>query len=626
MKKFFLIVVCAIVPLLSFAIAPVVSNVSFHQRTDGSRMIDIMYDLSDGEGDHCSITLELSSDDGGSFGVHPGLQNLTGDIGENIAPGIGKHIVWNAGAEAFLLDGNLYRFKVLAEDGTVSDIPENFLFVDGGTYVMGRSVGIGNQDEVPVHTVSLSPFMIGEYEISQSQWSEIMGEIPETEYEFGPNYPVFNVSWYSILVYCNLRSLAEGLEPVYRINASSDPAVWGVIPVTDNPQWNAVTCDLLANGYRLPTEAEWEFAARSRTNNPDYVYSGGNELAPLAWFVGNSDLRGVKPIGLKNPNALGLHDMSGNISEFCWDWYDSYWNITQLDPPGPQEGSQRIVRGGNWQDQAYGCRVVKRSAFVPYAGNRFIGFRLCRSKSNMARVGGGTFNNGVANVTLSGFLLSKYEVTQSSYTSIMGINPSHTYGTGAAYPVYFVSWFNAIEYCNRLSLLHGLTPCYTYGAWETNPDNWSPGWDEEDVNHTGIHCNWNANGYRLPTEMEWMFAARGGTLSHDYIYSGSDTYNEVAWCYYNSDGLAHLVATKAPNELGLYDMSGNEFEWLWDIYQEYPTTPQTNPHGAANGSSRILRGGAWTSYNIYCTVAHRNWDMPTDKDRKIGFRIARNAP
>lgn len=128
--------------------------------------------------------------------------------------------------------------------------------------------------------------------------------------------------------------------------------------------------------------------------------------------------------------------------------------------------------------------------------------------SNWAFVQGGTFYNGTSDVTVSSFYIDKYELTQAAYQAVMGVNPSYFAGVTNG-PVEQVSWFNAIEYCNRRSMQEGLTPCYSYSTYGTNPDNWPSGWNGNPSNHTDVSCNWTANGYRLPTEMEWMFAARG---------------------------------------------------------------------------------------------------------------------
>ncbi len=242
---------------------------------------------------------------------------------------------------------------------------------------------------------------------------------------------------------------------------------------------------------------------------------------------------------------------------------------------------------------------------------------------DMATVEAGSFFNGTANVNISSFLIDKLEVSQNHYNAVMAANmkldPSKS-----IYPVYYVSWFNAIEYCNRRSILEGREACYAYSGHGTNPDDWPTGWDNEGSHHNNISCDWDADGYRLPTEMEWMYAARGGNISQNYIYSGSDDVNEVAWCDTNSGYSVHPVGQKSPNELGIRDMSGNVWEWCWDIFGAYPSTDQTDPHGPANGEQRVLRGGSWYSSPIFCTVGARYSYYPSFyQGASIGFRCCR---
>ncbi|MDD4309834.1 MAG: SUMF1/EgtB/PvdO family nonheme iron enzyme [Candidatus Cloacimonetes bacterium] len=249
--------------------------------------------------------------------------------------------------------------------------------------------------------------------------------------------------------------------------------------------------------------------------------------------------------------------------------------------------------------------------------------------ANFVFVEGGTFNNGTSDVTLSSFYIDKYELTQADYQAVMGTNPATGYGVGSNYPIYYVSWFNAIEYCNRRSLQEGLTPCYSYSTFGTNPDSWSTGWNTSDANHTNVNCNWTANGYRLPTEMEWMFAARGGNLTHNYTYSGSNDLNAVGryWDNWGSaNNSTNTVGGLAANELGIFDMSGNVWEWTWDIYGSYPSGSQNNPTGASSGSYRVGRGGSWFNFATDCTVSGRSSDYATSTYYDIGFRCVRVSP
>lgn len=188
---------------------------------------------------------------------------------------------------------------------------------------------------------------------------------------------------------------------------------------------------------------------------------------------------------------------------------------------------------------------------------------------NFVFVKGGRFDNGYADIKISSFFLAKHALSQADYEAVMGINPAFDHGVGSNFPVYYVTWFNAIEYCNRRSLREGLTPCYSYRSYGTDPDVWPGNWDHNTYANLNVFCDWKVNGYRLPTEMEWMFAARGGRQSQNFIYSGSDDLDQVGWYLDNwgaENEAIHSSGAKLPNELGLYDLSGNLWELVWDIH------------------------------------------------------------
>jgi len=255
------------------------------------------------------------------------------------------------------------------------------VYIPGGTFTMGRTSGDGGSDELPTHSVTLNSFYIGKYEVTQAEYSQYMqpGSSWTSGNGLGGNYPAYFVSWYEILKYCNLRSMAEGLTPVYTISGSTNPANWGAIPTSNNATWNAAICNWSANGYRLPTEAEWEYAARGATNTPDCLYSGSDDINAVAWYSGNNTPNRSKPVGSKAPNGLGIYDMSGNLWEWCWDWHGNYSSNTQTNPTGPASGSYRVLRGGGWNISAGRCRVAVRDGSRPYGSGGFVGFRLCRA-------------------------------------------------------------------------------------------------------------------------------------------------------------------------------------------------------------------------------------------------------
>ena len=298
----------------------------------------------------------------------PGLQS-------GVAPGKDLQLFWNPTLEGADIGNWQFRF----------DAKKNpWVLVEGGTFTMGDTRGEGFSDELPTHSVTLNSFYIGKYEVTQAEYAQYMQ--PSSSWSsddgLGANYPAYYVSWYAILKYCNLRSMAEGLTPVYSISGSTDPAIWGNVPTSsNNATWDAAICNWNANGYRLPTEAEWEYAARGATNTPDYLYSGSDDINTVAWYDGNNSPYGSKPFGTKAPNGLGLYDMSGNVWEWCWDWYGSsyYSSSPSSNPTGPASGSNRVLRGGGWGNGAYYCRVALRYYNAPYSSYYNIGFRLCRA-------------------------------------------------------------------------------------------------------------------------------------------------------------------------------------------------------------------------------------------------------
>jgi len=186
-------------------------------------------------------------------------------------------------------------------------------------------------------------------------------------------------------------------------------------------------------------------------------------------------------------------------------------------------------------------------------------------------------------VTISSFYIGKYEATQAQWKAIMGNNPSNFRDDNL--PVENVSWNEVQKFISKLNALTG-------------------------------------KQYRLPTEAEWEFACRGGTHSAQYKYSGSNTVNDVAWHVYNSEDKTHAVGTKLPNELGIYDMSGNVYEWCNDWFGDYSSDAQNNPKGTASGTFRVGRGGSWSDFPERSRVSYRIIGMPDDHDNAIGFRLA----
>ncbi|GAB6120551.1 SUMF1/EgtB/PvdO family nonheme iron enzyme [Dysgonomonas termitidis] len=249
-----------------------------------------------------------------------------------------------------------------ALDSQVTDVPPHpsepeMVYVQGGTFWMGCTPEQGNdcdENESPLHSVTLSDFYIGKYEITQKQWRLIMGTNVKQQrdkananlkiYGEGDNYPMYYVSW------------AEVQEFIQRLNAATGKA------------------------YRLPTEAEWEYAARGGSRSRGYKYSGSDTAGEVAWYNDNSGDK-THPVGTKQANELGIYDMSGNVWEWCSDWYGIYPASAQTNPAGASGGSYRVYRGGSWYSIARSVRVPYRYNISP--GYRYLnlGFRLaCSSR------------------------------------------------------------------------------------------------------------------------------------------------------------------------------------------------------------------------------------------------------
>ena len=490
---------------------------------------------------------------------------------------------------------------------TVNGVSFTMVAVEGGTFTMGATKVQGNDasyDEKPSHQVTLSGYSIGQTEVTQELWQTVMGSNPSS-ITGDLHRPVENVSW------------DDCQEFITKLN------------------------QLTGKTFRLPTEAEWEYAARGGNKSQGYKYSGSNTIDDVAWYASNAS----HPVGTKAPNELGLYDMSGNVYEWCYDWYgeEYYRSSPSNNPTGPSSGVSRVNRGGCWSYTAKFCRVTGRNG--KFAENRYnyLGLRLAWSQKRgdlngdgqvdvtdvgmlidmvlgklpsdddpatqtftvngvsfkMIAVKGGTFTMGATaeqgsdaesdenpahQVTLSDYSIGATEVTQELWQAVMGSNPSYFTGD-LQRPVEEVSWNTCQQFITKLNQLTG-------------------------------------KNFRLPTEAEWEYAARGGNKSQGFKYSGSNNIGDVAWYKNNNNDETHPVGTKAPNELGLYDMSGNVWEWCQDWYDSYSSNAQTNPTGPASGSELVYRGGGWSGLAGYCRVSNRSCDGAVFRSNDRGLRLA----
>jgi formylglycine-generating enzyme required for sulfatase activity len=256
---------------------------------------------------------------------------------------------------------------------------EGMVWIEGGTFTMGSPANEPDRDtDETQHSVTLTGFYMGKYPVTQAQYQEVTGtnpsrfKTPVSPETSTANRPVELVTWYDAVEFCNKLSQNEGLTPVYTIT--------GRAPANGYPIYNAtVTANWSANGYRLPTEAQWEYACRAGTTT---AYNTGATVSDhTGWYDLNSGDR-THSVGEKPANAWGLYDMHGNVMEWCWDWYGYYASDAQTDPSGAGYGTNRVMRGGSWCNFGVRLRSALRLFYAPYDRDDFVGFRLVRPNTN----------------------------------------------------------------------------------------------------------------------------------------------------------------------------------------------------------------------------------------------------
>ena len=500
-----------------------------------------------------------------------------------------------------------------------NSIGMKMVFIPHGTFKMGSppSEQKRNADEVQ-HEVTISrDFYLGAYEVTQSQYKRIMGSNPSrfqgVVCDFNEELPVESVRWEDALDFCNKLNQTE-------------------------PH------DLFGRVYRLPTEAEWEYACRAATQS---TYSFGTDKALLseyAWYEDNGANR-IHTVGLKEPNPWGLYDMYGNVWEWCFDYGWAYVNSAVKDPAGPAYGDTHVLRGGSWRQNANQCRSAGQRGNLGRIGLNSCGFRVVlgfpvtpfnvgtpaekmtveesiESNQIINSIGmrftlipKGTFMMGspdgelersddetLHEVTISrDYYFGIHEVTQDQYLKITGVNPSffqgfRIRGSSMNHPVEEVSWKDAVEFCKQLSEL------------------------PEEIKAGRV--------YRLPTEAEWEYACRAGTKTAFSFEEKGDLlatylwYHRHGWFELNSSGETHTVGQKQPNRWGLYDMHGNVWEWCEDRYGKYPEGPLVDPIGPDLGGRRVARGGSYLlGFQDLCRSASRMAFEPTYQFVELGFRV-----
>jgi formylglycine-generating enzyme required for sulfatase activity len=595
--------------------------------------------------------------------------------------------------------------------------PSDFVDVRGGRFPDNDSL----PEDVPLYLFpgeQVNSFRIGKYEVTRGEWIEVARWAIYNGYRYFTEgaggqgqytHPAYDLSWFDAIAWCNAKSEINGLTPTYKLNGqtykgsgSSDPAQIELIAG--------------ATGFRLPTEIQWEWAARGGNLTKNFLFSGSNNLDEVAIYEENSvnasprleGSRGAFPVGSKLPNELGIHDMSGNVWEHCF----AVAELTLEDEitGNLTTSNGTISRGGSWLNSEVSCGFTDLAVNSQIPGHviNTIGFRLAllaepeivvpnnaveiqltgspqtyqfvvrdpgttnspwgsyrwtiegnlppgishsgylngptlvlsgtpsaaswydlvlqvetdgyivrkpvtlkftpsgNENGEMVLVQGGTLPEGseLAGQTVSAFHIARFETTWAEWKQVRTWAAANGYDIGNAgqgsadnHPVCNVSWYDAVKWCNAKSEMEGLMPVYSIDGTTLKTGEATP------PPHP------TANGYRLPAEAEWEWAARGGVYSQGYTYSGSDSIDAVAWYFVNSSDGTKKVGDKTPNEIGIFDMSGNVWEWCHDL-----------------AGGKHCRGGAWINNAEFCTVSFRDNDgNPTYRDNNIGFRYARTA-
>jgi formylglycine-generating enzyme required for sulfatase activity len=507
---------------------------------------------------------------------------------------------------------NQTQSKNLPKDFTNS-LGMKFVWIPPGSFMMGspKDEKDRTNDETQ-HKVTLTKgFYMGVHTVTQKQWQEVMGNNP-SEFKGENNLPVDTVSW------------NDCQEFIKKLRAK----------------------DKDKKAFRLSTEAEWEYACRAGTTTPFHV--GVTISTEQANYDGNfvygSGKKGVcrqktTPVGKFPANAWGLHDMHGNVFQWCQDWDGEYPKSDVIDPKGPERGLDRVLRGGCWSARPEDCRSACRVRNGP--GDRFstFGLRVCFSaddysapkkeeppkkapdKQTQSKDPPKNFSNSIDmkfvwipagsfmmgspkeekernddetqhKVTLTkGFYIGVYTVTQEQWQAIMGNNPSVFKGKKNL-PVENVSWNDCQEFIKELRAK-------------------------------------DKKLYRLPTEAEWEYSCRVGTKTPFYFgqtistdqanYNGNFTYGDGKKGLYREKTTP--VGSFPANAWGLHDMHGNLSQWCQDIYGDYSQKDVVDPQGAEKGQLRVQRGGSWGNSPQFCRSACRYGPGPSARFSNCGLRV-----
>jgi formylglycine-generating enzyme required for sulfatase activity len=494
----------------------------------------------------------------------------------------------------------------------------DMVLIPAGKFKMGSPASEkGRRDDETQHEVTLTNlFYMGKYEVTQEQWEAVMGNNPSNG-AIGAKLPVTTVSWHD----CQ--------EFIKKLNAKT------------------------SGGYRLPTEAEWEYSCRAGTNT---AYSFGDNLTKADANYVDSWIEKSLAVGSYKPNAFGLYDMHGNVWEWCEDWHAEYPTGAVTDPKGPSTGNGLVLRGGSFGGLVLTVRSSCRIFDQP--SNRYcaFGFRLARTVDMKAAAVPAvtkpdpTLIKPVTDgVLVAPFSEAKAKEVQKSVAKSLQkeVEEKADLGKGIKLEMVLIpagkfmmgSPVSETDRGNRETQHEvTLTKPFYMGKYEVTQDQWEGimgnnpssrtkgaklpvtdvSWEDCQEFIKKLNAKTN-NGYRLPTEAEWEYACRAGTST---VYSFGDSLTK-------SDaniggGIIKAVGSYKPNAFGLFDMHGNVWEWCEDWYANYPAEAVTDPKGSATGEVRVLRGGSSGYGGSLARSSSRNdGGAPTDRSHVVGFRLAR---
>lgn len=479
------------------------------------------------------------------------------------------------------------------------DVKMQFSWIEAGSFLMGSAASeqMRDDDEGPQRKVEISKgFYLGTFEVTQRQWQAVLGSNPSAfqQGDAPETRPVEHVSW---------NDCARFLDRLSKLGVGR---------------------------FRFPTEAEWEYACRAGTTSRFYWgdIEEDWEAYQHAWTNSRS-FATTHPVGTKPANPWGLHDMSGNVWEWCSDWYGPYPKSGETDPTGPAVGKGKVFRGGSYYDFPHSLRSANRHRHKPNENYTAIGLRVVweptnieqhrsitlplpgRSQLELVRIPAGSFTMGspVAEVgrqqdegpqhsvrIAKPFFLGRFEITQTQWEAVMSSNPStfQRFENSGQHPVERVSWRDAQQFIAKLN----------------DPKN-----------------RVRAGTFSLPTEAEWEYACRAGS-AHRFPWGEDKEYRELtdfAWFNSRAAGKSHPVGSKKPNAWGLFDMHGNVWEWCDDTFTAYPVSDNgvaaNEDRDTSDETKKVIRGGSWFNEPAALRSANRHRHPLDSRQTNLGFRV-----